>query len=86
MADMQAKRQEILSRRSPSRGSEGTKGNKLNMTSRSALMQTRSLSPGRKLNEDIKPQVQVSMQSGELLCDLMKLQNILNFELLKKLG
>ena len=26
------------------------------------------------------------MQSGELLCDLMKLQNILNFELLKKLG
>ena len=34
---------------------------------------------------DLKGQLDVSMQSGELLVDLMKLQNILNFEFQKTL-
>jgi len=34
-------------------------------------------------NSDIKEQIGVSMQSGELLVDLMKLQNIFNFEIQK---
>ena len=74
MAEMQTKRNEILSGRSPSL--ESKMHAKLNQTSRSALqVKQRSSSPVKKkhVGEEIKPQVQVSMQSGELLCDLMKL-------------
>ena len=39
----------------------------------------------KELNADIKAQVDISLQSGELLVDCMKLQNILNFELQKLL-
>ena len=38
-------------------------------------------SPLRDLNTDLKESVDPSMQSGELLVDMMKLQNIFNFNL-----
>jgi len=56
------------------------------LSSRSTIgAHRRTKSPLRGTNTDLKEQVDPSMQSGELLVDMMKLQNIFNFELHKLL-
>ena len=81
--ELLSQRKQIMNRRSPEgTGSKRSTRNLANLTSRSALLQNQR-SPIRMPNSDIKEQIGVSMQSGELLVDLMKLQNIFNFEIQK---
>ena len=82
--ELHARREEILRKRSPSHEKKSSK-NLTNLNTGRSGKRQKSVSPDKDFNSDFKTQVDVSMQSGELLVDLMKLQNILNFEVQKML-